>query len=266
MSKFDPDQMPDKYGRASYSTRPGIRPALWPTPYFLLGTLLGPMTWLWYIAKRQKLDDLAWVRGSVWLADIFENTGCKIIAEGLENLENVDGPCVFIANHMSTLETFVLPGMIRPHMPVTFVVKKSLTTMPVFGPIMRSRNPIVVGRTNPREDLTTVLEEGTKRLADGISVIVFPQHTRSLDFDPQQFNSIGVKLALKANAAIVPIALKTDAWGQGKKIKELGAIRPELPACFRFGKPLKATGRGKAEHSQICQFIQESLAEWKKEG
>ena len=106
---------------------------------------------------------------------------------------------------------------------------RTLTTyMPFFGPVMCSRDPIVVGRTNPREDLAAVLEGGLERLKKGISIIVFPQHTRSREFNPQMFNSIGVKLAKKAGVPIVPLALKTDAWGQGKKIKELGPVTPGM--------------------------------------
>ena len=101
----------------------------------------------------------------------------------------------------------MLPGIIRPHRAVTFVMKKSLVTLPFFGAVMRSRDPIVVGRTNPREDLTAVLEGGVERLKKGISIIVFPQSTRTPDFDPQHFNTIGVKLARKAGVPVVPAFL-----------------------------------------------------------
>jgi len=86
---------------------------------------------------------------------------------------------------MSILETFVLPCLIQPHRDVTFVVKESLITYPLFGQVMRSRQPVVVGRDNPREDLKTVLEEGQKRLEANISIIIFPQTTRSVEFDPK---------------------------------------------------------------------------------
>lgn len=254
--------MPNKYGGDAYITPHRIDPAKLPTIRFFARTLAGPMIWLWQMAQKGRLDDEAWVHGSLWLADIFEKLGGRIYIEGLKNFENSKEPVVIVANHMSTLETFLLPGMIRPIKPVTFVVKKSLTTIPIFGPIMRSRDPVVVERKNPREDLATVLKEGTKRLASGISIIVFPQHTRSLKFDPEQFNSIGIKLASKAGVRVVPLALKTDAWGQGKKIKELGKLRLELPARFKFGKAVEVTGKGKNEHAAICKFIDEAVTQW----
>ena len=166
---------------------------------------------------------------------------------------------------MSTLETFMLPGIIRPHRAVTFVMKKSLVTLPFFGAVMRSRDPIVVGRTNPREDLTAVLEGGVERLKKGISIIVFPQSTRTPDFDPQHFNTIGVKLARKAGVPVVPLALKTDAWGTGKKLKELGPIKSGLPVRYKFAAPMDIHGNGREEQAFICDFIGTQLASWRKE-
>lgn len=255
--------MRNKYGRQDTYVTDSPGKSLMPTPEFFLRMCLGPLAWLWRLAKSGKCDDVAWIHGSAWFADIFENIGGTIKVSGLGNLDELNGtPCVFIANHMSALETFLLPGMIRPRMPVTFVVKKSLVALPVFGPVMRSRDPVVVGRANPREDLVAVLEEGGRRLANGISVVVFPQATRSPCFEPARFNSIGIKLALKAGVPVIPVALKTDAWGQGAIIKEAARIHPGRPACFRFGAPMRIAGHGKSEHASICRFISETLAGW----
>jgi 1-acyl-sn-glycerol-3-phosphate acyltransferase len=163
---------------------------------------------------------------------------------------------------MSTLETFTLPGTLVPIRPVTFVVKQSLVDYPIFGHVMRSRDPITVGRTNPREDLKAVLEGGTDRLARGISIVIFPQTTRRPVFDPAEFNSIGVKLAKRAGVPIVPIALKTDAWSNGTLAKDYGPIKPSRTAHFAFGPPLAVTGRGEAEHEEIVRFITRHLIIW----
>jgi len=61
----------------------------------------------------------------------------------------------------------------------------------------------------------------------------------------------------------VPVALKTDFWGNGKIIKELGPIYRHRPIHFRFGEPFQVTGSGKEENQSIIEFIQKSLAEWK---
>lgn len=240
---------------------PDLCTRLLPTFMFYL-RLFKPVATICHKARFGAADDVAWVRSSTGVMRAMEHTACTVHVEGLDNFTKLEGPCVFAANHMSTLETFVLPCIIQPRKPVTFVVKKSLTTMPLFGPVMRSRDPITVERKNPRQDLVNVLEEGEKRLAKGISVIIFPQSTRSVDFNPEKFNSIAVKLAKRANVPLVPLALKTNAWGQGKTIKELGSINPQVPIRFRFGAPMIINGVGKAEQAHLCAFIQASLEEW----
>ncbi|MDR2574484.1 MAG: 1-acyl-sn-glycerol-3-phosphate acyltransferase [Desulfovibrio sp.] len=245
--------------------QPGLFARFFPSLLFYSRLFGGPVFHLCRIAAKGLCDDAAWTYASVEVSDLVERLGGKILIEGMDAINAVDGPCLFVANHMSTLETFMLPGIIRPRRPVTFVVKKSLVTLPFFGAVMRSREPVVVGRSNPREDLARVLVEGKERLARGISIIIFPQSTRSPDFEPQRFNTIGIKLALHADVPVVPLALKTDVWGQGKKIKEFGKIRPELTVRYRFANPLRITGRGKEEHAVICDYIARSLQTWRQE-
>lgn len=258
------DNIFNKYGNVSYATKDAdMGSSFWPTPDFYARLLAGPLYHLYRKAARGKCDDAEWARHSCWFADVLEKVGCRIIVEGLDVLDSVKGSCVFVSNHMSTLETFLLPGIIRPHKKVTFVVKESLVKMPFFGTIMRSRYPVVVQRQNPREDLKVVLSEGKERLLKGISIIVFPQHTRSTHFVADNFNTIGEKLATRANVPVIPIALKTDAWGQGKRIKELGRIDPALPVRVRFGKVYQDAADRKI-HGEICDFIASSLSEWRQ--
>ncbi|MDR1659995.1 MAG: 1-acyl-sn-glycerol-3-phosphate acyltransferase [Desulfovibrio sp.] len=252
----------DKY--QSPETRPGVFARLFPSLAFYGGLFSGTLFRLCRLAAKGLCDDAAWTRASVEVAELVEKIGGKIVVEGMEAINAVDGPCLFVANHMSTLETFMLPGIIRPRRPVTYVVKNSLVAMPFFGAVMRSRDPIVVGRSNPREDLARVIEGGGERLARGVSIIIFPQSTRSAGFEPRHFNTMGVKLALRAGVPVVPLALKTDAWGQGRKIKELGKIRPELTVRYRFGNPLRVSGRGREEHAAICAYIARTLREWRE--
>ena len=124
---------------------------------------------------------------------------------------------------------------------------------------MRNRNPIVVGRANPREDLRIVLAEGQNRLNGNISIVIFPQTTRSINFDPKKFNSLGVKLAKRAKVPVVPVALKTDAWGTGRKFKDFGKIQPAKSVHITFGDPLPVQGSGKEEHKFIVNFIAKKL-------
>ncbi len=209
-------------------------------------------------------DDVAWHDSSVEVVEFLESVGCRLHVTGMQHLDQLDGPCIFIGNHMSTLETFVLPSLIMPRgFNLTYVVKRSLVDYPVFKHVMRSRNPVVVDRVNPRDDLKVVMEEGSRRLADGTSLVIFPQHTRSIEFQAEQFNSIGVKLARKADVPVVPLALLTWAWSPGSLVKDYGPIIPSRSIHFSFGEPLEIQGRGNEEHNKIVSFIQEHLDKWR---
>lgn len=214
------------------------------------------------MAKQDIFTDGDWAQSSFRIIRALEASGTQLQVNGMEHVTASHEPCVFIGNHMSTLETFILPTLIAPYRPVTFVIKQSLVDYPIFKHVMRSRNPIVVGRDNPREDLKTVLQQGCERLAQGTSVIVFPQTTRTTDFDPDQFNSIGIKLAKKAGVPIIPLALKTDAWGNGRRIKEFGPIDPKKTVHFQFGAPVDSQGNSRDVQTQLIEFIQHNLASW----
>jgi 1-acyl-sn-glycerol-3-phosphate acyltransferase len=210
-------------------------------------------------ANKGKYNYKELVIDGLKILDMMRDVGCKVTIKGKENLKNLKPPCVFIANHMSTLETLVLPGVIGEEFRVTFVVKSSLLKYPFFGKILSALNPIPVSRKNPKEDYKIVMQEGLKRLQEGISVIVFPQATRESIFDPSKFNTLGIKLSKKANVPAVPVALRTDAWGIGRIFKDFGKIDPSKPVCFFIGKPLYIEDKGLKEHLQIIEFIEQSL-------
>jgi 1-acyl-sn-glycerol-3-phosphate acyltransferase len=213
-------------------------------------------------AKRGRYVTTDWVASSLETLRALEEVGVVFEINGVDNFRFLDGPCVFIGNHMSTLETFVLPAIISQFKDSTFVVKQSLVDYPVFKHIMRSRDPITVGRTNPRDDLKSVFEGGEARLKAGRSIVIFPQTTRTEVFDPEQFNTIGIKLAKRAGVPVVPVALKTDAWGNGTWLKDFGKVDPSKKVWFAFGKPMTIAGRGDEEHQQTIAFISGKLGEW----
>jgi len=213
-------------------------------------------------ARRGIYNDKLWADSSYYIFRFIEKSGGRYHITGMENIAKTPEPVLFISNHMSTLETMILPGIIAPLRRVTFVVKESLVRHPLFGDVMRSRDPIVVGRTDPRKDLEAVMDGGMELLSKGISIVIFPQSTRSVEFKPEEFNSLGVKLAKKAGVKVVPIALKTDYWGNGKIIRELGPLDSKKQIYIKFGEPFPVTGTGKEENQKIIDFIQSSLKEW----
>jgi 1-acyl-sn-glycerol-3-phosphate acyltransferase len=214
-------------------------------------------------AERSRYTDEDWAHTSLRVLRALEGVGVQFEITGVNYLQQLQTPCVIVANHMSTLETAVLPSIIEPIRRVTFVVKQSLLDYPVFKHVMRSREPVAVTQTDARHDLKTTLVEGVKRLEAGISIVVFPQGRRTFSFEPAQFNTIGVKLAHRAGVPMLPLALKTDAWALGRRLMDFGRIDPAKRVRFAFGEPISVNGRGTDEHRAVIEFIQAKLDLWR---
>jgi 1-acyl-sn-glycerol-3-phosphate acyltransferase len=214
------------------------------------------------LAGRGQFDTARRVAISQGVVRMAEWVGAQLHVTGLDVLYSTPGPVVVVANHMSTLDTFLVPGLVEPAKPLTYVVKSSLVTHPFFGPVTRALPHIPVGRRNPREDLQIVLDQGIARLRAGVSMCIFPQATRSDCFDENHFNTLGIKLARRAGAMVIPLALRTDFWGNGRWLKDLGPIRPERTVHVAFGPAVPADLAPAAAHAQVVAFIRERLMAW----
>ena len=241
----------------------------------LAGRILGWSDWWFYMrlfsiifngylsACRGRFDYKTWMNRAVAILELMENCGGKLNISGIERLRKIQGPAVYVSNHMSMLETMLLPGaIILPLHRVAVIVKQSLLTYPFFGKIMRHVEHISVGRENAREDLRHVLTMGEENLRNGLSVLIFPQATRNAVFCPREFNSLGVKLAERADVPVVPVALKTDFQGVGKIIRDFGPIDRTKTAYFKFGEPMLVRKNNKEIHEKIVRFIIENLQKW----
>jgi 1-acyl-sn-glycerol-3-phosphate acyltransferase len=234
----------------------------WPLSFIYYIKMIATLTHASFSARRGLLDDEKWALYSHRILEIVESVGGRVHISGLEAVAHHGGPVVYIANHMSLLETLMLASMVQPFNRVTFVIKEELRHYPVIGHFMKALKLIAVSRQNPREDLKVVLRAGCDFIAGGGSIFIFPQATRSVEFDAQAFNTLGVKLAARAGVPVVPIAIKTDFQGNGKFIKDMGPIDPEKTLHFKFGEPLAVEGNGRRTHERVVEFIAENLKSW----
>jgi 1-acyl-sn-glycerol-3-phosphate acyltransferase len=233
------------------------------TPLYFAIRFVGQLIGNRRLALADNFDTQMWAKRSMDIFKLTERCGARYHIEGLENINKNEGPVVFIGNHMGMLETMIFPGLIASRREVTFVVKDSLVSHPLFGPVMRARKPITVERKDPIADFKKVMTDGVEILNKGISVVVFPQSQRKVEFIPAEFNSLGIKLAKKAKAPVVPVAIKTDFWKNGKIIKDIGRLDHKLPIHIKFGEPFIIEGPGKNEHQIVIDFIRENLQKWK---
>lgn len=198
-----------------------------------------------------------WADTSLDVMQSVEAVGGRFEISGIDNLRKADGPVVIIANHMSALETFVLPCLVTPIKPTTFVVKAKLMKGLFFGKIMKSREPIVVGRENAREDMEIVLREGK-------SIILFPEGTRQKSFIAENFNSLGTKLAKRAGVKVLPVALKTDFWSNGRFLKGFGPLKRKRKIHIAFGEAMDVERKEKDTHQKVIDFISSRYSAWRE--
>ena len=92
-------------------------------------------------AKKGIYDTEGWRLSSFRVMQALERTGLQISISGVEHLQSLDGPCVVVGNHVSMMDTVVLPAIISQEMPITFIIKQSLMDYPVFKHVMRFQKP-----------------------------------------------------------------------------------------------------------------------------
>lgn len=213
-------------------------------------------------ARRGTFDDQSLARLSFILLRAAERLGATVTCEGFTPLATTPGPFVFVANHMSLVETIMLPSTLMSFGPLSIVAKRSLTRYPWFGTVLCATQPILVSRHNARQDLHDVLTQGVEQLRRGRSILLFPQGTRAPCFDPRRFNTLGVKLAQRAGVTLVPVAVRTDFAVVGRWLRDFGPVDPSRPIRFTAGAPLPPTMPAREQHAACLRFITGMLSSW----
>jgi len=186
----------------------------------------------------------------------------RLMIEGFAERARYEGPVVYVSNHMSTLETMILPTTLLTFNEISIVLKDSLANNPLVGAAFERLGCIGVTRKNARQDLQTVLAVGAERIKSGRSVLLFPEGTRQAEFSAKKFNSLGAKLAHRAGVPVVPIAVKTDFLGTGRFIRDFGEVDPSKPIHIACGPLLLPELGDKEMHARCVAFIEERLNTW----
>ena len=209
-----------------------------------------------YVSRR-------WAPNGFEVVQAIERTGGRVAFEGFDRLRGAPLPAVFVANHVSSLETYLVAPLLLPFTTFTYVLKKSLLKYPVLGRVVRALDPVPIGRKSPMDDLRDVLLHGTETLRRGRSVVVFPQGTRRRLFDPASFNSIGAKLARRAGVPVVPLCLATDFLRIGEWQRDLfSTVHPESTVRAACGGPIGPDVPQADVQRRCVDFISSTLARW----
>jgi 1-acyl-sn-glycerol-3-phosphate acyltransferase len=195
-------------------------------------------------------EAILWI-GRTWISWIFRTCGIRVVPEGLEHVDRTQ-PYVFMSNHQSVLDI----GALVLTLPVKwrFVAKRELTWVPFFGWALGLSDQIIIDRGN-RVRAVRSLQRAAERVRGGISVIVFPEGTRSPTGRMREFKSGGFHLALEAQVPIVPVTVSGSFQlipKRSLKVKS-GTIK------VAYGKPLPTRGLGVDHRHALKDRVREAI-------
>lgn len=144
-----------------------------------------------------------------WLSKLFSGgilliSGIKIKIDGLENIDP-KAIYVFASNHSSQLDITALQWGIPNRLAMIF--KKELAKIPLFGWQLRLGPYIMIDRKSIESAAKSIEEAKELMKRKKISVLVFPEGTRSKTGEVQQFKRGAFHLAAKVGYPIVPVTI-----------------------------------------------------------
>jgi 1-acyl-sn-glycerol-3-phosphate acyltransferase len=178
----------------------------------------------------------------------------------VHNLNRLDArqPYLFMVNHQSNVDIPVLLHSL-PAFQLRWIAKRELLWVPFFGWAMWAGKHIAVDRADSGGALGS-LKKAATRMAGGISIVVFPEGTRSTDGRLLPFKRGGFLLAAKTGTPIVPVTINGS-----HKILPKGEwrLRPGI-VHVHVGEPIAITerrpGTVRALADRVQRIIEKKLA------
>ena len=183
-----------------------------------------------------------WSKDNLWLSRT------RVQIEGVENIDP-NGPQVFVANHSGLHDILSLAANI----PIQFrwVAKKSLFNVPFMGWHMRRAGYFAIDYENPRS-IAKSIGEAVRSIQNGMSAIIFPEGSRSVDGTLGKFYSGAFSLALRTGVPLVPISLD----GSYRVIVPTTLrVNPGVTLRVKIGRPLDLSPYTKTDKYRLMEDV-----------
>jgi 1-acyl-sn-glycerol-3-phosphate acyltransferase len=150
-----------------------------------------------------------WGRVSVWLLRVV--VGTRVEFRGLEHLttDRLEGPMIIAAKHQSTFETFALLKLFDDF---TFIVKRELMWIPIFGWCMWKGRMIPVDRGAGSQALIEMTERAMCEIRTGRQLVIFPEGTRRAAGAEPRYKFGVAHLYGEIGVPCVPVALNSGLF------------------------------------------------------
>lgn len=192
-----------------------------------------------------------------WSRTLLRAAGVTVELEGVENLGEHRAQ-VLVANHESWFDVFALAG----HLPVEyrFVAKKELGKIPFFGPAWRACGHVSVDRAD-REAAIRSLDEAARQIRDeGLTVVIFPEGTRSRSGELQPFKKGAFVLAIQVGVPVIPVGI---VGSRSVMPKHSWRIRPGT-IRVRIGSPMEVEDLELGDRDRLMTRAREAVAELRR--
>jgi 1-acyl-sn-glycerol-3-phosphate acyltransferase len=140
-----------------------------------------------------------------------------------------------MSNHQGSYDIFALLG----HLPFQFkwLAKKEIFSIPILGWAMKATGYIFIDRQATRETVKA-MKNAAEKIHEGMSVVIFPEGSRSPDGSVQPFKKGGFTLAIKSKVPIIPVAIigSREIIQKGKLSVYPGSI------SIRIDRPVETKG------------------------
>lgn len=198
-------------------------------------------------------SDSKWVHAvQVWWARSFCRLFlCRVTIDGQQNLDK-NQSYVFVSNHQSLADVFVVYGWL----PVNFkwIMKKELRKIPLVGVACEAAGHIFLDRKS-RASAIKSIRAAEKTLQNGISVVIFPEGTRTETGEVGRFKRGAFQIAFDLELPMVPLSLSgcRDVQKKGEVIVNLFKH-----VHMHIGEPVQTKG---AEQETTIEQIREKVIE-----
>lgn len=162
-----------------------------------------------------------------WPPHIWARLFCivSMVRVEVRGRENVDKNTsyVFIANHQGAYDIFAIYGYLNHNF--KWMMKESLQKIPFVGRACKNAGHIMVDRTNP-SGIRRTMDEAKKRLRNGMSLVVFPEGSRTATGYMAPFKKGAFLLASQFGLPMVPLTIdgSYDIMSKNSKIPHYGKI------------------------------------------
>jgi len=200
-----------------------------------------------------RTGNLVHIIARIWGKGILFVSGINVTVYGLDNIDP-SRSYIYMSNHQSNFDIPVLLACL----PVQFrwLAKAELFKIPLFGRSMRAAGYVKIDRFN-RESAFESINEAAAKMQNGVSVMIFPEGTRSRDGKIRAFKKGGFVMAVDSGAPIVPVILQ-GTW----PIMDKSSLRINAGnVALHIEKPIDTSGYTRKTKTDLMESVRAIICE-----